>query len=295
MADRAWGLMNADMLSEADAVVAMALRLDPNYSTAWLQRGRILRRLGRLTEAVAAFDSALKIDPNYQMVNLNKGLTLADMGRFEEALQLFDQYIAAEPSDAAGWNNHGLVLARQEKRKQAIESFERAVRVDPTFVMAWLNKAGSHLVLAEVELARDCVQRGLELDPLNLGGLLLLGQIELRSKHSESALAAFTRITELSPEYPSGWAFRAVVETDAEAALECCIKAERLDFNDQHWLVAARARALALCKRFAEAAELYDLLLREEPDNEEFMTLKSVCELQLKLYKELDSLAEDME
>jgi tetratricopeptide (TPR) repeat protein len=40
----------------------MALQIDPNYVTAWKNKGISLKKLGRYWEAIEAFDSALRLD-----------------------------------------------------------------------------------------------------------------------------------------------------------------------------------------------------------------------------------------
>ncbi len=42
-----------------------AIRLDPNDTTAWNDKGSALFQLGKYNESITCFDEAIRLDPDY--------------------------------------------------------------------------------------------------------------------------------------------------------------------------------------------------------------------------------------
>jgi Flp pilus assembly protein TadD len=59
-----------------------AIKLDPNYATAWNHKGAALGRLGK-------YDEAIKLNPNFVEAWKNKGVALGKQGKTTEANAAF--------------------------------------------------------------------------------------------------------------------------------------------------------------------------------------------------------------
>ncbi len=66
-----------------------ALELDPGYSDAHVNVGRLLHLAGRLDEAEAHYRSALKHRPRDPTARFNLGVVLEDQGRLQEAVEAY--------------------------------------------------------------------------------------------------------------------------------------------------------------------------------------------------------------
>ena len=78
-------LINSKRFEEALAAAEQALRLDPNYAPAYIDKGSALYNLKRYQDALVAYEQALRLDPNYAHAYYNKGLALEQLGRQSEA------------------------------------------------------------------------------------------------------------------------------------------------------------------------------------------------------------------
>jgi tetratricopeptide (TPR) repeat protein len=67
-------------VEEALEVLKSALDSDPTYTGAWVEKGRALKKLGRVKEALDAVDQALKIDPKKVEALYNRACYLALLG-----------------------------------------------------------------------------------------------------------------------------------------------------------------------------------------------------------------------
>jgi len=94
-----------------------ALKLAPNYSFIWYNRGVVLFKLNRLQEALDSNLTALAKDNNWIHAQPseawnNIGVILSHLGRFDEALQSYQQALARAPGDRHIQNNLRALEAR---------------------------------------------------------------------------------------------------------------------------------------------------------------------------------------
>ena len=85
-----WGIMHFKR-GDFEAAIAdfnKALRLDPNYSDAFLGRGDVRYARGDLDGAIADYDKAIHLNPNSINAYINRGSTRREQGDFTVRLQI---------------------------------------------------------------------------------------------------------------------------------------------------------------------------------------------------------------
>jgi tetratricopeptide (TPR) repeat protein len=75
------------------------IALDPRHLTAYLEKAKILRDLGRHGEAIGCYEIARSIAPDKPVVRNNLAVTLADCGRKDEALQELSHVLRLQPGN----------------------------------------------------------------------------------------------------------------------------------------------------------------------------------------------------
>ena len=88
-----------------------------------------------------ALDEAIRLDPNNTLAWENKGWTLSCLHKYDGAIEAYDEAIKLDPDDPDDWNNKGLALEFQGKNDEAIEAYDMAIKLDPTYSQASYNKA----------------------------------------------------------------------------------------------------------------------------------------------------------
>ena len=141
----------------------------------------------------------------------------------------------AAPESLGAWSAYHLglqYLYRFNHRDNAIaaDMFERAVRRDPGFARAHAGLSFVHFQTAflrqsddragHVRAARDCAQRGVDLDPLDPFVNFTMGRSYWLEADLERAYAWLERATSLCPNYAQGLYARAWTESMAGAALD---------------------------------------------------------------------------
>jgi tetratricopeptide (TPR) repeat protein len=126
-------------------------------------KGMNLVRTQQLRSALECFEKALRLNPNHSKAWYNKGMSLVSLGESkEEALHCFEKAIEINPLDPEAWNNKGAVLALLEKEQDALICYERALELKPSYALAWQNKGLLLLRSGNKKEAKDCFKNAVD-------------------------------------------------------------------------------------------------------------------------------------
>lgn len=80
------------------------LGLNPGHLVALMEKGALLRQLGRSAEAVGCYEMARGLSPENPVVRNNLAVALADSGRQPEALAEFRHVLRLQPDNINAWH-----------------------------------------------------------------------------------------------------------------------------------------------------------------------------------------------
>lgn len=136
---------------------------DPSDAEALNVKGMNLVRTRQLKEALECFEQAVKLNPNHSRAWYNRGMSLMGLGESnEEALLCFQKAIEIDPLYAEAWNNKGAVLTMLDKKNDALTCYERALELRKGYAMAWQNKGLLLLKMGDKKAAKDCFKNANE-------------------------------------------------------------------------------------------------------------------------------------
>ncbi len=116
----------------AFALVDGLHREDPRDAEVLALRGVIYREQKLNREAEADLAEAVKLNPDYALAHSNLAILLDQQGRGEEAVEHHRRATALEPQNAGYVNNLAFSLFVHGKSREAIPVFHQALRLDPT-------------------------------------------------------------------------------------------------------------------------------------------------------------------
>ena len=96
-------------------------------------RGLVQLELRKYEAALEDIKTAIKLDPNYSPAWINKGLILETMGKDSESLTAYDKAIALDRNDYATWTNRAFVLYKLERYPEAVNSLETALKINSNY------------------------------------------------------------------------------------------------------------------------------------------------------------------
>jgi tetratricopeptide (TPR) repeat protein len=156
-----------DAGAELDRVAAV----DKDYPGLALERGLLFEESGEVEKAIEQFNGALAKAPSDPDLQLRVGSAYVAIGRPDEALPMLHKVLDKRPTSAEAHHYIGRALMLQGPQFQAdaLRYLKHAVELDPNraefhVYLAW---AANDATPAQLELARDEIDRALALDNVN--------------------------------------------------------------------------------------------------------------------------------
>jgi tetratricopeptide (TPR) repeat protein len=109
-----------------------AIRINPTYAHAYLNRGNTYYILGNKQSALDDFKEAINLIPrttNYAAAFNNLGVAYADLGQYKPAIDNFNEAIMLKPDYADAYNNRGLSYFNQEKKDLGCQDAQKACKL----------------------------------------------------------------------------------------------------------------------------------------------------------------------
>ena len=200
-----------------------AIRSGQGYADAHHLLGMCYALTEQPEQALTCFDAAVRLNPRYVEAHLNRAIVLGDLGRGTEAAEGMAQALALGAPDATGFpsmvadrlaNMHadlGRAYREAGSFTRAAEHLEAALALRPLFAdhrleLARVRMEAGNPALAEAEL--DAV---LEKHPGWLDAMLLRGLAAYLSGNLEQARTVWERASEQYPDEPRLESYRSML------------------------------------------------------------------------------------
>lgn len=121
-----------DALQDLPGAIAdftTAIGINPKSAPAYYNRATVMSRSGRRQAAIVDYDKAIEINPKYAQAYLNRGNELDDLGDLQGALKSYNAAIAIRPNYALAFLNRGIAYGRAGNRTKAIADLRHAANL----------------------------------------------------------------------------------------------------------------------------------------------------------------------
>ena len=177
--------------AEALALIESALAIRPDVPDALLNRGNVLKLLGRLEDALASYDRVLMLQPDFADAHFNRANTLTLMQRPADAVTSYDQVLAHRPHHEGALVNRGNALHALKREEAALADFDRALTVNPNNADTWKNRGITLRVLKRFPEALESFDRALALKPGDTDIMSYRGHVLCESDRVAEGFAVF--------------------------------------------------------------------------------------------------------
>ncbi len=150
---------------EAIADFDFAITIDKTYDYAYAQRGYTKYELGKNADAVFDYNQAIEIDPNYSLYYLWRGWAYSALNKRIEALADFKQAIELDPRDYRGYHARGREQILLEAYQDAIVDFDQAIKIEPKHAYAYNGRGVAKENLGRFAAAIADYDQALQIDP----------------------------------------------------------------------------------------------------------------------------------
>ncbi len=265
-----------------------AIALDPNYAMAYNNRGAVYHDLKKYQQALKEFNQAIAFAPNYVMAYYNRGNIYRDLKQYKQALEDYDQAIAFDPNDAEVYNNRGLVYRDLKQYKQALQDFDQAIVFDPNDAMAYNNRGLVYRDLKQYKQALEDYDQAIAFDPNDAEAYNNRGNVYADLKEYQQALENFDRAITLNPNDAEAYNNRGNAYLDLkmyQQALEDYDQALSLDPDDA-LVYYNRGNVYRDLKKYQQALKDYDRAIALDPSVAEAYNNRGNAYLDLKKYQQ---------
>jgi predicted TPR repeat methyltransferase len=152
-------------LEEATALMERSLALNPTQADWFANLAINLQARSMLDEAIAACQRAIELEPAHTNALSNLGALLRTKGRLPEAEEAYRAAIRLNPDHIAAYMNLGILLASQHRTKEAVWCFCKVTTLNPEHALARRMLALAHIMIGEIDKARQLYEALLAEDP----------------------------------------------------------------------------------------------------------------------------------
>jgi tetratricopeptide (TPR) repeat protein len=108
------------------------IRLDPEYGTAYNNRGNAYHRKKEYQRAITDYNQAIFLNPQYAAFPYNnRGTVYFDMGDYDRAIADYSQAIQLDDTDAITHYNRGEAYEYKGDRERALADYQTALSLQP--------------------------------------------------------------------------------------------------------------------------------------------------------------------
>ncbi len=176
-----------------------ALKIDPGYADALLNRGVAKYETGDAIGALGDYNAALEAKSNYLEALFNRANAYRELKQFKLALQDIEEVKLTFPDSAVVHFAEGLVLSDSKDYEQSLVAFTKAIALDGNNPEAWVNRGTVHYYLDNYEKAEADLNKALALNPEESNAYNALALLYLEQDRMDEALSKIDEALSLEP------------------------------------------------------------------------------------------------
>jgi tetratricopeptide (TPR) repeat protein len=153
MLDEAFKLERAGKDQEALLIYDDLIKLAPDSSIYYYNRGKTKRRLNDHEGAIEDYLKAIDMDDDHVEYIVSLAVSYSYLDRVDDAVKEYKRAIKIEPRYAMSYYNLGGIYAKDKKYKKAIELFETSLIYSPKYTLAMMGLGDCYLEMNELDAA----------------------------------------------------------------------------------------------------------------------------------------------
>ena len=272
----------ADDLERAMVDLDAALRLDPKYVPALIERAYLWLWRNKLDQALADVSKAIELDPRNSYAFVERGVFEYNKKEYDKAERDFQTAIELGSRTAVIYIARGMIFLNKHETNKAYSEFNQAQEIDPRHPDAYAAFASLFLMRGKTDKAMKVLDQAVEIDPLCADSHGNRAVVLLSLGRYDKAIDDLDEVVKVAPNSVRALRERAwILATcpdakvrNGEQAVSSATRAcELTDWKDPHCL-STLAAAHAESGQFEEAVErqqkAIELLTDKSPDKREY-------------------------
>ncbi len=177
-----------------------AIISDDTFIGAYIEKGKVLEKLGRYNEAIENYNITLSLDDPTSFALLRIGVCYEKMEEKELALKFYYQTVHEDPLLDKGWIAITKFYNKNRNYRKALYYIKKAIGIDKDNVVYWKLYAQINKRLNFLEEAERGYKRTLELGNYELDTWISRADILIELGEYEAAIINLDQASEFYPE-----------------------------------------------------------------------------------------------
>jgi tetratricopeptide (TPR) repeat protein len=211
-----------------------ALKINPNYAAAYLNRGQA-RYFSRDTKgALEDLNQALRISPNNVEALLIRSFVRKQLGDAQGATDDLNQVMRRNPISATDYSSRGTARSFSGDRRGAIEDFNQALKLAPNNPFTYLSRGNTYQRFKDYQSAMADYDQALRLNPNFLGAYNNRATIRLILGDNQGVIDDYNQALKLNSNFANPYNNRGLARLnlgDNEGAIADFNQALKIDPN----------------------------------------------------------------
>ena len=211
-----------------------AIKLDPEYSWPYNNRGVAYNNKGAYDRAIRDCSKAISLNPDYAKAYSNRGIAYDNKNAYDWAIRNYNKAISLKPDYAIAYNNRGVSYSKKSDYSQAIRDYTKAISFKPGYATAYNNRGIAYKNKRDYSRAIRDHTKAISLKPGYASAYNNRGVVYKNKKDYGRAIRDFTSAISFNPNYARAYNNRGSVyrrRNDYNRAIRDHNKAIRLDPN----------------------------------------------------------------
>ncbi len=207
------GLSWYDKGNQRQAIKAYskAIETDPDYTTAWVNRGLSHALRGRYSKALADFETALQQDPANMQAFYFRAFAHEKEGRYRLAVEDYTRALDLADGDteaATILHHRGLAYREMKNTEQALADYDRALSLNPAYVDAYFSRGLLYHKMDRTDAAIADYSRVIDLKPDHAEAFHNRGLLYQKTGTDHLAIRDYNQAIDLKPRYARAYVSR---------------------------------------------------------------------------------------
>jgi tetratricopeptide (TPR) repeat protein len=173
---------------------------------------KLLTEKKDLKSSTLHFKKATELYPAYGPAYFMLGTVYMDQQKWKEAQAALEKAIAIKADSSAAYLALGSCFAQQSKWAEAEKPLAKGLELQPESAMGQYDLGRVYWALNRWQDADPHAVKAVQLDPSNAPAHVMMGNIMLRRRDANGALAEFKKYLELEPKGPLADSTKQIVE-----------------------------------------------------------------------------------
>jgi len=176
-----------------------AIRLDPNFVMAYVNRGRIYSRKNEFDLAIRDYTKAIKLNPTEALTYLERGKIYTGKREYDLAIKDYNETIRLEQTNTRAYHLRGHTYRRKKEYDLAITDYTEAISLEPVG-LNYCIRGSCYAERKEYDLAIKDYNKGIGLDPTNYRSYYDRGEIYYKKGEYDLAIKDYNESIKLNPD-----------------------------------------------------------------------------------------------